>query len=149
MCGIAGFWTRPGMSPEEMAHLAQDMADRLRHRGPEDKGAWADPEAGFALGHRRLAIIDLTPGGRQPMTSADGNLVLSYNGEIYNFQHLRNELEREYSISWRGSSDTEVLLEAIARWGLKNTLVRVNGMFALSLWDKKTRTLFLAGTGWA
>ncbi len=145
MCGIAGLWSGSGGGGEgELAALALAMADRLAHRGPEDRGAWADPAAGVALGHRRLAIIDLSPAGRQPMPSADGRLVITFNGEIYNFAELRAELDREAAVAWRGHCDTEVLLEAAARWGLEATLRKCVGMFALALWDRERNRLVLA-----
>ncbi len=126
-----------------MAGLATAMADRLTHRGPDDWGAWSDVEAGLALGFRRLAIIDLTETGKQPMTSAGGRFVISYNGEIYNFQDLRAELEAK-GHAFRGHSDTEVLLSAIEAWGIEEALRRANGMFALALWDRERRELTLA-----
>ena len=119
------------------------MADRLRHRGPDAGGAWADAAAGVALGHRRLSIIDLSEAGAQPMTSRDGRLVVSYNGEVYNAPELRAELEAA-GVRFRGHSDTEVLVEACARWGVRETLARLVGMFAFALWDTRERTLTLA-----
>ena len=118
-------------------------AQLVEARGPDDSGEWADPEAGIALGHRRLAIIDLSPGGRQPMVSAAGALVIAYNGEIYNFRELRAELESA-GVSFRGESDTEVLLEACAAWGIERALGRCIGMFAIALWDRVSRRLHLA-----
>ena len=101
------------------------MAEALAHRGPDDEGVWLDPEAGIALGHRRLAVVDLTPGGHQPMVSADGRFVLIFNGEIYNFEEFAPRSRARGSApsgGWRGHSDTEVLLEAIAHWGLEPAL---------------------------
>src|SRR5579885_677674 len=103
------------------------MADALRHRGPDDAGVWVDAAAGVALGFRRLAIIDLSPHGRQPMASADGRYVVVFNGELYNFRALRADLERAAGVRFRGHSDTEVLVEAIAHWGLRAALDRFNG----------------------
>jgi len=121
------------------------MAGRLRHRGPDDDGVWIDETGRVGFGQRRLAILDLSAAGHQPMASADGRFTLSYNGEIYNHAELRRELDREFgALPWRGHSDTETLVEGIARWGLEATLKRCVGMFALSLWDAKLRTLFLA-----
>lgn len=121
------------------------MADRIRHRGPDDHGAWCDEQAGYAVAHRRLAILDLSPAGHQPMHSADGRWVLAYNGEIYNHLELRQRLQAERAaIEWRGHSDTETLLECIAAWGLETTLKRSIGMFALALWDRTERRLWLA-----
>jgi asparagine synthase (glutamine-hydrolysing) len=120
------------------------MTDALSHRGPDDQGAWVDPGAGIALGHRRLSIIDLSAAGHQPMASADGRFWIVFNGEIYNFREIRDALEAEGAGPWRGHSDTEILLEAIARWGLHAALTRSVGMFALALWDRHSRSLSLA-----
>ncbi|WP_404828282.1 asparagine synthetase B family protein, partial [Sphingomonas parva] len=126
------------------------MIDPIAHRGPDDRGVWTDAEAGIGLGHRRLSIIDLSPLGHQPMESADGRYVLTYNGEIYNHADLRVELEASggsaggNGIAWRGHSDTETLVECIAAWGLEATLKKCVGMFSLGLWDRKQRTLQLA-----
>ena len=138
MCGIAGYWNNFGR-PNATA-----MADALTHRGPDDGGAWADADAGIALSHRRLAIIDLSPAGHQPMASPDRRYVVVYNGEIYNHLDLRRELEADGAIEWRGHSDTETLVHGIARWGLDETLKRAVGMFAIALWDRQERTLSLA-----
>ena len=119
------------------------MAHQLAHRGPDDSGAWTDVKAGTALGHRRLSILDLSPTGRQPMVSEGGRFVITYNGEVYNFQELRRELEA-LGHTFRGHSDTEVVLAAIARWGIEEALPRMNGMFAFALWDAHSRTLTLA-----
>ncbi len=120
------------------------MTAALRHRGPDDDGLWSDAEAGIGLGHRRLAILDLSAAGRQPMLSADGRWVLSFNGEIYTHLEVRRELEQAAAIRWRGHSDTETLIEAVARWGLEGALGRCAGMFALALWDRRERRLQLA-----
>jgi len=119
------------------------MTDTLVHRGPDDQGAWVDAQAGIALGHRRLSIIDLSPAGHQPMWSHDRRFCIVFNGEIYNFGSLRTALEKEGAGPWRGHSDTEVLLEGIALWGVKETLVRLVGMFAFALWDTRLRALTL------
>ena len=118
------------------------MSDSLVHRGPDDSGVWADAESGIALGHRRLSIIDLSTQGRQPMVSADGRFLLVYNGEIYNHGQLRDDLQKN-GCQFRGHSDTEVLLEAVAHWGLPKTLDRLNGMFAFAVWDRRERRLTL------
>jgi asparagine synthase (glutamine-hydrolysing) len=140
MCGIAGIWTRGVVDPL----AAKAMADALAHRGPDDSGLWDDRDAGIALAHRRLAIIDLSSAGHQPMVSACGRYVCTFNGEIYNHLVLRRELEREAAIAWRGHSDTETLLHAVARWGLVAALQRAVGMFALAVWDRQACTLSLA-----
>ncbi|HMN95931.1 MAG TPA: asparagine synthase (glutamine-hydrolyzing) [Phycisphaerales bacterium] len=144
MCGIAGFLDPDRSLAETGAASAalRAMTDCLAHRGPDDEGGWIDPSAGIALGHRRLAIVELSESGRQPMHSASGRYTLVFNGEIYNFERLRAELPRP--VAWRGRSDTEVLLAAIEAWGLEEALRRSIGMFALALWDSRSRTLSLA-----
>ncbi|HYN39398.1 MAG TPA: asparagine synthase (glutamine-hydrolyzing), partial [Rhodospirillales bacterium] len=144
MCGIAGFLL-PEAAPTAETLRAQVMAmtDAIAHRGPDDAGVWTDPAAGVALGHRRLSILDLSAAGHQPMIGADGRFVLSFNGEIYNFQELRQELET-LGHGFRGHSDTEVLLAAIRQWEVAETLRRCNGMLAIALWDAERRTLTLA-----
>lgn len=141
MCGIAGILS---LQPVAAGTLSA-MAGRLRHRGPDDDGVWIEERGQVGFGHRRLSIIDLSPAGHQPMRSADGRYVLSYNGEIYNHTEIRREIDGQFGKqAWRGHSDTETLVEAIARWGLESTLTRCVGMFALSLWDAKERRLHLA-----
>jgi asparagine synthase (glutamine-hydrolysing) len=119
------------------------MADTLEHRGPDDAGSWVDAGAGLALGFRRLSILDLSPLGHQPMTSESGRLVVAFNGEVYNFRELRRELEG-LGHRFRGHSDTEVLLAACEQWGAGGALPRLEGMFALALWDRRARRLTLA-----
>jgi asparagine synthase (glutamine-hydrolysing) len=121
------------------------MTATLAHRGPDDEGVWVDRQARIALGHRRLSIIDLSPAGHQPMVSPTGRFVITLNGEIYNYGDLRKELEASgHGFQWRGHSDTEVLLAGFQAWGIGQTLERASGMFALGVWDKKERALFLA-----
>ncbi len=141
MCGILGA-LRADARAVDSATAARAL-DTLRHRGPDAHGHWQDDGAGLWLGHRRLAVIDLSEAGAQPMQSRDGRHVLVFNGEIYNFETLRAALVRD-GVTLRGHSDTEVLLETIARDGLAATLPRLNGMFALALWDRQTRSLQLA-----
>jgi asparagine synthase (glutamine-hydrolysing) len=144
VCGIAGFRSNgTDVAPDRLPRIARAMTDALAHRGPDDGNVWLDSEAGLALGHRRLSIIDLSAAGRQPMASACGRYVIAYNGEIYDFQALRADLEAR-GHRFRGHSDTEVLLEALAEWGVAETLGRLNGMFALVLWDRRERRLVLA-----
>lgn len=143
MCGLCGFLDPAARRGQhDSAALVARMADSLRHRGPDDEGVWVDASAGIALGHRRLAILDLSPHGHQPMRSNDGRYVLAFNGEIYNHRQLRAELPPD--TPWRGRSDTEVLLVGLATWGVARTLARLNGMFAFALWDRRDRTLVLA-----
>ena len=142
MCGISGFW-RPGSRADES--VAMRMSKTLFHRGPDDGGVWLDPAAGLALCHRRLAIIDLSAAGHQPMHSSSGRYVISFNGEIYNHVALRTELEKSTMVPpWRGHSDTETLLASVEAWGLENTLKKAVGMFALAVWDRQERLLSLA-----
>jgi asparagine synthase (glutamine-hydrolysing) len=145
MCGLIGFWQSEAAPAGELSAVVTRMADTLAHRGPDDAGAWTDPAAGLALGFRRLAIVDLTPEGHQPMRSASGRFVLLFNGEIYNFQELRDNLERDHGVrGWHGHSDTEVMLAAFEQWGVEAALKRFVGMFAFVLWDTQLRTLHLA-----
>lgn len=144
MCGIAGFVRLGGFKRETAIQLLRAMTDRLTHRGPDDEGNWLDETTGIALGHRRLAILDLTSTGHQPMESADGRFIIVFNGEIYNHLTLRADLDREKRILWRGRSDTETLLEAFSCIGVENTLKRTTGMFAFALFDRKKKILFFA-----
>jgi len=144
MCGFAGLLdTAPARDDAALTALVGRMAETLRARGPDDGGTWTDAAAGIALGFRRLAILDLTPAGHQPMLSACGRYALVFNGEIYNHRDLRAELAASGAV-FRGGSDTETLLAACARWGFAATLPRLNGMFAIALWDRATRRLSLA-----
>src|SRR2546423_3141133 len=143
MCGLTGGWSRVRF--RELEEAIRGMTDRLTHRGPDDSGYWSDSDAGIVLGHRRLAIVDLTAEGHQPMISPSGRYVLVYNGEIYDHAKLRQSLElRAAPPRWRGHSDTETLLAAIDSWGLRGALERSTGMFALALWDRHDRTLSFA-----
>lgn len=144
MCGIFGF-IQAGQLDESAIPTAYEMARAIAHRGPDDAGVWLDREAGIALGHRRLAVVDLSPTGHQPMCSESGRYVLTFNGEIYNFGVLRAELEEASAAPlWRGTSDTEVLLACIEQWGVRTALERINGMFAFAVWDRERRILTLA-----
>jgi asparagine synthase (glutamine-hydrolysing) len=118
------------------------MTSCLLHRGPDDAGVWVDEEAGVALGHRRLSIVDLSPLGHQPMEARGGRYMVAFNGEIYNFPELRRELEGK-GHRFRGHSDTEVLLASVEEWGVEASLRRFVGMFAFALWDRAERTLIL------
>lgn len=169
MCGIAGFLdSRRSTSEGQLRHLALKMADAVRHRGPDDSGSWVDPEQGLAFGFRRLAIIELSTAGSQPMVSHDGRWVVVFNGEIYNHRELRRNLGSyrkgssdqnephsdktggptqgtisQGASAWHGQSDTETLLEAVSVWGVEVAVKRSNGMFALALWDRHERALYL------
>ena len=141
MCGLVGYWNKNGAD----ASIVERMAAQIRHRGPDDAGSWLNQEGDLALAHRRLSVIDLSPAGQQPMASPCGRFMLVYNGEIYNHQDLRSDLENEGgNFDWRGHSDTETLLAGLRHWGVEETLKRLNGMFAFALWDNTERTLFLA-----
>ena len=142
MCGISGFFDLDAdLGCSEIESQLGRMSDALIHRGPDGSGVWADSDFGVGLAHRRLSIIDLSPEGKQPMHSPQGRYVITFNGEIYNFQELRQQLGSE--IQWRGHSDTEVLLAAIETWGLKPALEKVSGMFAFALWDRLSNRLQL------
>jgi asparagine synthase (glutamine-hydrolysing) len=139
MCGINGrFNYRTGAPVDE--HALAAMCDRLRHRGPDGGGVWVDGAVGF--GHRRLAVIDPSSAGRQPLQTPDGRFTITFNGEIYNFQELRQELERD-GAAFTSRTDTEVILHAYARYGTA-CLQRLRGMFAFAIWDARERTLFAA-----
>jgi asparagine synthase (glutamine-hydrolysing) len=143
MCGIAGLYAAraPGLAT---ARAVEAMLAPIVHRGPDGEGVWTDAEAGIGLGQRRLAIIDLSEAGFQPMASADGRWVIDYNGEIFNYLDVRAELEAAGKApAWRGHSDTEVLVAAIAAWGLEAALERIEGQFAIALWDRAERRLHL------
>jgi asparagine synthase (glutamine-hydrolysing) len=154
MCGITGFLAAPARPESELIKMARSMANAILHRGPDDEGVWADAQTGMALGHRRLAIIDLSFAGHQPMQSACGRYVIAFNGEIYNHKSLRQALGECPSPNaltkgglanpnWRGHSDTETLLTGFDAWGIQGTVDRTIGMFAFAVWDKKTVTLTL------
>lgn len=145
MCGLTGFLDLSrDRASEELTSLVRRMATTLQHRGPDDSGEWADPHAGIALGFRRLAIVDLSSAGHQPMCSASGRFVIAFNGEVYNSGEMRRRLETEGSApEWRGHSDTEVMLAAVEAWGLDAAVRRFVGMFAFALWDRRERALSL------
>lgn len=143
MCGLVGALSLANF--DRTAEAIEDMAEAILHRGPDAGGVWTDPDAGIALAHRRLSIVDLSPEGAQPMHAANERYVLSYNGEIYNHQAIRAELDGlGAQNTWRGHSDTETLLAAICQWGLEGAVQKSIGMFAIALWDRKTRRLYLA-----
>ncbi|MBO67001.1 MAG: asparagine synthase (glutamine-hydrolyzing) [Acidiferrobacteraceae bacterium] len=141
MCGIVGIYhdTLNG----ELKACCQRMVRSLSHRGPDDEGVWIDSNIPLAIGHRRLSVIDLTQDGHQPMASSNGRYIISFNGEIYNYQKLKDQLISE-GCSFRSNSDTEVLLEGLSVWGIERMLPKLTGMFAFALWDRTERKLFLA-----
>jgi len=134
MCGFCGFISTHAISEQQCLPIINRMNDAIIHRGPDDSGAWFDEAYGVVLGHRRLSILDLSPAGHQPMVSASGRFVIAFNGEIYNFQEIRAELEKVGKFNWRGHSDTEILLAAIETWGLEKALQQCVGMFAFAVW---------------
>ena len=141
MCGIAGA-LGSGRGGEDTLHA---MIRCVRHRGPDGSGVWRDESSGVGLAHARLAILDLSDAGTQPMMSPGGRFVIVFNGEIYNHLELRADLARDGGApAWRGHSDTETLLAGFDRWGVRDTLQRTVGMFAIGLWDRDTQTLTLA-----
>lgn len=144
MCGFTGFLAAPAKTEGELKEMARFMANALAHRGPDDTGAWVDAQDGIALGHRRLSIVDLSPAGHQPLQSVSGRYMISFNGEIYNHQLLRQTLEAtEHAVAWRGHSDTETLLACFDAWGIQGTVERAIGMFAFAVWDRLTKNLTL------
>ncbi len=144
MCGIAGFLTWRG-APAEAATWVTRMSRTLAHRGPDHESTWCDLNAGIALGHRRLAVVDLSSAGNQPMMSVSGRYVIVFNGEIYNFLDLRKDLERiTPAAKFQGHSDTEVMLACFEHWGIIDSVARFNGMFAFAVWDRLERRLHLA-----
>lgn len=145
MCGIAGFIGGDWSSGDSVRTILSRMTHELRHRGPDSCDTWFDPDAQVAVTNDRLAILDLSPAGNQPMQSHSGRLVFSYNGEVYNHMDLRAELAAGgFACDWNGRSDTETFLAAIEAWGVAGALKRVTGMFAFALWDRSERTLTLA-----
>ncbi|KRP58503.1 asparagine synthase (glutamine-hydrolyzing) [Pseudomonas trivialis] len=143
MCGFSGIFQAGN---DDLVSVITRMNDALTHRGPDDRGVWVDDNVGLALGHRRLAIVELSEAGHQPMYSSCGRFVIAFNGEIYNHAELRRKLDIE-GLSppvWRGNSDTEVLVTGLARWGVEKTLQASVGMFAFALWDRQEQVLTLA-----
>src|SRR6185436_2688452 len=145
MCGFAGFVDSSApKTREQLCTVINTLANTVCHRGPDDAGEWIDAQAAVALGFRRLAILDLSASGHQPMLSRDGRLVLVFNGEIYNHLEMRAEVAAGGDGAWRGHSDTETLLACFSAWGVRKTLERTVGMFALMLWDRSDRRMYLA-----
>jgi len=146
MCGLVGFFgARAGIAPDDAAAELRVMADSITSRGPDDSGVWHDRDRRIGFGHRRLAVIDVSDAGHQPMVSASGRYVIAFNGEIYNHQDLRAELDTvDPGATWRGHSDTETFLAAFEHWGVEETLTKSVGMFAFALWDRRDEVLTLA-----
>lgn len=149
MCGFSGYLHGYVDGSDSVRQILGAMSNAISHRGPDAEGYWVDPRGGFGLGHRRLAIMDLSDAGHQPMVSPTGRYVLAFNGEIYNHLVLRSELEKSGAsgallLGWLGHSDTETLLAGFDAWGIEATLQRANGMFSFAVWDLDTRTLTLA-----
>ena len=143
MCGVAGWHAPPNSDPVALDAAVRRMTATLVHRGPDDQGHWTDARSGIALGFRRLSILDLTEMGHQPMLSGDERYACVFNGEIYNHRDLRAGLERG-GVRFRGTSDTEVVVEATAAFGVQAALDKLWGMFALAIWDRIEHNLFLA-----
>lgn len=145
MCGLAGFWERGRLlAATDLLHRVRPMADAITARGPDSAGYWADEHHGLALAHRRLAIVDLSSAGHQPMESASGRFMMVFNGEIYNHERLRQQLASvPRAAAWRGHSDTETLLAGFETWGVVETVRRCVGMFAIAVWDRQDATLTL------
>jgi len=139
MCGITGLWTTRHLG-KDLRSVVSEMSAAIVHRGPDGGGVFLDNDAGICLGHRRLAIVDLSPAGEQPMTSASGRFVIVFNGEVYNFEKLRAELV-PLGHSFRGHSDTEVMLAAFEQWGVRASVERFVGMFAFAVLDRRERKL--------
>lgn len=143
MCGVVGFYAPQAPMPlHEAEHVLRQMTNRLEHRGPDDSGCWIDGQSGVALGQTRLAIVDLSPLGHQPMDSANGEWTIVFNGEIYNFHTLRQELA-SLGVTFKGHSDTEVLVEGFNIWGVRPTIEKCVGMFAIAAWNHRERELTL------
>jgi len=144
MCGFVGFFNLENINHEDANNALQIMTDSLIHRGPDAGGTFSDLENNLYLGHRRLSILDTSDGGLQPMKSKSGNLVIVFNGEIYNHNELRTELQQEgQTISWDSSSDTETLLAAFEFWGIQETLPKLRGMFSIAIWDRLNNNFYL------
>ncbi len=143
MCGMTGVWC--SVQQDRLESITRTMTTTIQHRGPDDSGVWVDDSIGLGLGHRRLSILDLSLAGHQPMHSSCDHYVIVFNGEIYNHLDLRKQLSVDSrQRQWKGHSDTETLLACFEAWGIEQTLAKTVGMFALALWDKQKRKLYLA-----
>ena len=145
MCGLVGVLQGSALSEMALNKSLTAMSDAIQHRGPDGSGVWTDSQQGVGLGHRRLSIVDLSPHGSQPMISHTGRFVLAFNGEIYNHAAIRKEInelnlvrlasDKELAFTWRGHSDTEVMLAAFECWGIEDSIKKFNGMFGFAVWD--------------
>ena len=145
MCGFAGIIRQDIKAyPQKFGTILNEMTRIINHRGPDDSGIWIDQNAGVGLSHCRLAVLDLSVAGRQPMVSKNNRYCITYNGEVYNFKEIKKSLNNDYSLEWKGHSDTEVILAAVQEWGVEKTLKSLVGMFAFALWDIQERKLYLA-----
>jgi asparagine synthase (glutamine-hydrolysing) len=143
MCGLVGYFGgNANISEQSGEVLLESMADQITRRGPDDAGYWYSPEQKIGLGHRRLSIVDLSPAGHQPMSSASGRYIIAFNGEIYNHPQLRKDLS-VHARAWRGHSDTETLLAGFDHWGIQKTIELAVGMFAFAVWDRQEHILTL------
>jgi asparagine synthase (glutamine-hydrolysing) len=143
MCGIAGLYN-PKLNRESWQNQLSRMGNKIAHRGPDNEGTWFDVEQSIGFVHRRLSILDLSADGHQPMHSSSNRYTITYNGEIYNFLELKDELHKNHQVSFKSTSDTEVLLSAIEYFGIEETLNKISGMYAFALWDNKEKKLTLA-----
>ncbi|MBL0942421.1 MAG: asparagine synthetase B, partial [Alphaproteobacteria bacterium] len=143
MCGLTGFWDlKHTINRDSYTEIAKAMALKIKERGPDSEGVWCDQAVGLAFGHRRLAIVDLSPAGHQPMISESQKTVIVYNGEIFNTAELRDELIAQ-GHNFRGLSDTEVILEACEAWGIEEAVKRFIGMFVFVIWNRQEKVLSL------
>ena len=144
MCGITGIILNKKFQHINLEDLIYKMTQKLNHRGPDHSAIWANQKKDLHIGHARLSILDISKNGNQPMQSSSGRYVITYNGEVYNHNKIRIDLDNIKKINWKSTSDTETILEAVELWGVKNTLEKLSGMFALSLYDKKLNKVYLA-----
>ena len=143
MCGITGFQVFGKFKKFDKDSTIKRITDLLTHRGPDSSGFWKSDEDEIYMGHRRLSIIDLSMNGKQPMTSNNGRYVITFNGEIYNYRELREQLESRFKVKFYNNTDTQVILELVSIFGMKKTMEKLEGMFAFALWDNQTKTIFL------
>jgi len=144
MCGITGIILNKKFKYNNLEDLIFRMTKKISHRGPDHNAIWSNQKKDLYIGHARLSILDISKSGNQPMQSSSGRYVITYNGEVYNHNKIRLDMDTIQKINWKSTSDTETILEAVELWGVKNTLEKLSGMFALSLYDKKLNKVFLA-----